>query len=1037
MLKIFIDRPVLSTVISIIIVILGVIGITTLPVTQYPQIAPPTVSVNASYNGANADVILRNVVIPLEEQINGVEGMTYMTSTSTNDGSASITIYFKLGVNPDLALVNVQNRVSRAAPLLPAEVTKSGVSVTKQQSSNLLFFTLQSSNPTYDQTFLNNYAKINIVPPIQRISGVGGVNVFGVKDYSMRIWLKPEVMASYGLTPDDVSLALAEQNIDAAPGKFGENSNQIFQSNIRYSGRLKEVKQFETIIVKSGGGGQNVYLRDIARIELGALTYSSGTTTNKQPAAIIAVSQTAGSNATEIINATIKLLDEASISFPEGISYVPIVNVNDFLNASITKVIETLVEAFILVFIVVFFFLQDFRSTLIPGIAVPVAIVGTFFFLQLFGFTINLLTLFAMILAIGIVVDDAIVVVEAVHAKLDKGETSVTNASHEAMSEITGAIVAITLVMAAVFIPVSFISGSSGVFFRQFGLTLAVAILISAINALTLSPALCALLLKPRSHTNDGFIQRFFAAFNVGFEALKLKYKKVIGFLAKRKWISLTAVSVFIGLLVFLVKTTPSSFVPNEDQGVLFADISMPPGSSLERVTQVGLKVDSIAASIPEITTRATITGQSLINGTGSNNSIMIFKLKDWSKRKGITANEVVKLLFQKTGSLQNARVIFFSPPAISGFGVNGGFNVELEDLTGGNILDFYKVSGKFLAALNQRPEIQYAASGFNPNYPQFLLEVNVAKCKEAGVSVNHVLNTMQGYYGGLYASNFNEFGKLYRVMVQADAVYRTNPEEMNKINVKSISGVMIPITEFISLTPISGPQIISRFNLFTSISAVGNAKPGFSSGEAINAIKQVAKETLPAGYSFEFSGLTREEVNAGGQTAIIYLLCIMFVYFLLAGLYESYLLPLAVLLSLPFGLCGTYIFAKIMGLDNNIYMQISVIMLIGLLAKNAILIVEYARTRRENGMSIWDAAIEGATERLRPILMTSLAFICGLLPLMLATGVGAMGNRSIGTGAIGGMLLGAAIGILVIPSLYVVFQSLQEKLSGVRKTNT
>jgi hydrophobic/amphiphilic exporter-1 (mainly G- bacteria), HAE1 family len=1037
MLKIFIEKPVLSTVISVMIVILGVLAYLGLPISQYPEIAPPTVQVSATYTGASAGVIQRNVIVPLEEQINGVEGMTYMTSTATNDGGATITIYFKLGTNPDINAVNVQNRVSIAISVLPSEVTKAGVTVQKQQSSNLLIFSIKSDNSAYDQTFLNNYANINLIPEIKRINGVGSVTAFGARDYAMRIWLKPDVMSAYGLTPTDVNNALAEQNIDAAPGKFGENSNQIFQYTIQYTGKLIDTTQFGNIIMRSNADGSVLRLKDIARLELGSLTYTSTLLTDDKPACVVAVTQVSGSNAQTIIKQTIAALDKASLSFPKGVSYVSIINANDFLNASIEKVIETLIEAYILVFIVVFIFLQDLRSTLIPGISVLVSIVGTFACLSLFGFTINLLTLFALLLAIGIVVDDAIVVVEAVHAKLDEGYKSAHDASVDAMNELGGAIVAITLVMAAVFIPVSFIGSSSGVFFKQFGLTLASAIIISAANALTLSPALCALFLKPhaeRKSTKQNLLQRFYAGFNTAFDTIKNKYRGTVIFLSKRRWIVPAVVVCFVALLVFCMETTPSGFVPNEDQGTVIADISLPPGSSLEKSTAVAAMVNNIARKIPVIIHTGQVTGVSIVNGIGSNFALIFFKLKPWNERKGVKVDDIVGQLFGMTAGIKDARILFFTPPTVPGFGNSNGFTIELQDKSGGSVQDFYKIAGGFLGALNHRPEILYGATGFNPNYPQYLMSVNVARAKQAGVLISDITSTMQGYYGGLYASTFNEFGKQYRVMVQADDRYRSNLQGLYNIYVKNSSGTMAPVSEFVTLTAINGPQSLSRFNLFNNISVLGSPKPGFSSGDALRAVEETAAQTLPANYTFDYSGLSREEVNAGSQTIFIYALCVVFVFFLLSALYESYIIPLAVLCSLPVGLSGVYIFAKILGIDNNIYMQISVVMLIGLLAKNAILIVQYAVARREKGMPVAQAAIEAATARLRPILMTSLAFIFGLMPLMIATGVGAKGNRSIGTGAVGGMLVGTVCGVFVIPVLYIIFETLQEKFSGKAK---
>jgi HAE1 family hydrophobic/amphiphilic exporter-1 len=1040
MLKKFIERPVLSTVISVLLLILGILGLINLPISQYPDIAPPTVQVQAYYSGANADVVLKSVIIPMEEQINGVENMTYMTSSASNDGSASITVYFKVGTNPDLAAVNVQNRVSRATSLLPLVVTQSGVTVAKSQSSNLIIFSLYSENKTYDETFLQNYAKINLVPQIQRVTGVGNANVFGSRDYSMRIWLKPDVMSRYSLIPDDITDALNEQNIEAAPGKFGENSNQSFQYVIRYKGRLKTAAEFGNIIIKSVGGGQLLRLNDVARIELGSLDYSFDIQTNSLPSVGVAISQTAGSNARDVINESKKILDAAAEKFPKGMKITYLVDANNFLDASIEKVISTLIEAFILVFIVVFVFLQDFRSTLIPAIAVPVAIVGTFFFLNLFGFTINLLTLFALVLAIGIVVDDAIVVVEAVHAKLDQGYKSARKASIDAMNEISGAIVSITLVMSAVFLPVTFISGSTGVFYKQFGITLAVAILLSAVNALTLSPALCALFLKPheKGTKKHGFLNHFYVVFNASFDAVTGKYKKTVNFLAHKKWIALAAVAIFSAVLVYLVKTTPSSFVPNEDQGTVFAAISLPPASSMERTEAVASKIDSIGHTIPEVQNTLKLVGFNFIAGSGSAYAMVIMKLKNWDQRKekSQSLQSIIGQLSVKTAGLREANVFYFSPPTLQGFGNSDGFELQLQDKGGHTVDELFKVSNNFQAALKKRKEIQNLNSSFNPNFPQFQVDVNVAKCKEAGVTVNSVLNTLQGYYGGLYASNFNQFGKQYRVMVQADYDYRANEIGLSKIFVRNSAGTMAPITSFISLKRVFGPESISRFNLFTSISVSGSPNPGYSTGDAIKAIKEVAKQTLPAGYDYEFSGLTREELSTGTQSAYIFMLCLVFVYFLLSAQYESYILPFAVLLSLPVGLAGTYLFAQIFGVGSNIYLQISLIMLIGLLAKNAILIVEFALDRRRAGMDLVPAAIAGAEARLRPILMTSFAFIFGIMPLMVSTGAGANGNRSIGTGAVGGMFVGTVFGVFVIPVLFIIFQHLQEKVSGKRKYN-
>jgi HAE1 family hydrophobic/amphiphilic exporter-1 len=1042
-LKIFIERPVLATVISIILVILGILGLIALPITQYPEIAPPTVQVSASYPGANADVVLNSVIVPLEEQINGVENMTYMTSTAGNDGSASITVFFKQGTNPDLDAVNVQNRVSRATPLLPAEVTRSGVATSKRQSSMVMVFSINSSNKSFDGTFLQNYANINVIPMLKRVNGVGDVQAFGTQDYSMRIWLRPDAMASYGLVPDDITNALAEQNIEAAPGKIGENSNQSFQFVLKYKGRLKLPVEYENIIIKATSTGQLLRLKDVARVELGSLDYSVTMSTDNKPSIVMGVFQAAGTNAHAMIKECENVLATAAKSYPPGVSMNMIFTANQFLDISIHKVVETLIEAFILVSIVVFVFLQDLRSTLIPAIAVPVAIVGTFFFLNLFGFTINLLTLFALVLAIGIVVDDAIVVVEAVHAKLDQHAPTATDATLSAMNEISGAVISITLVMAAVFVPVTFITGSVGVFYKQFGLTLAVAILISAVNALTLSPALCALLLRPH-HENalrqKGFLQRFYSAFNAAFGATTKKYRRSIQFLSRRRWIAVLAVLVFIGLFAFLLKVTPAGFVPNEDQSFIMADVSLPPASSLERTTKIADQVMTIARQQPEMNSVVRVAGSGILSGgAGGSYGSLFMNLKDWDLRKGqehsLTA--VINKLFGATAGIKGAKIFFIAPPTLEGFGNTSGFEFQVQDRSGGDIAHFNEVNNRFLAALNKRPEIQYATSFFNINFPQFEVVVDVAKCKESNISPAAVLSTLQGYYGSIYASNFNEFGKQYRVMIQADAAYRSDIQSLDKVFVRNTNNVMAPITEFVTLKRVYGPEFINRFNLFTAIAVSGAPNAGYSSGDAIKAIQEVAARTLPAGYGYEFSGLTREELSSGNQTMLIFVLCLVFVYFLLAAQYESYLLPFAVILSLSIGLAGAFIFANLFGVQNNIYLQITLIMLIGLLAKNGILIVEFALAKRRAGESIVQAAIDGAVVRLRPILMTSFAFIFGIMPLMVSSGAGAEGNRSIGTGAVGGMFIGTVFGLFVIPVLFIIFQSIQERISRKKiKTN-
>jgi HAE1 family hydrophobic/amphiphilic exporter-1 len=1040
MLKTFIERPVLSTVISILITILGVLGLLSLPVEQYPEIAPPTVQVNATYTGANAETVLNSVIIPLEEEINGVEGMTYMTSSASNDGVGSISVFFELGVNPDIAAVNVQNRVSRATSKLPAAVVQTGVTTLKSQTSALMFLSLYSSNKEYDGTFVQNFAKINIVPKLQRVKGVGQVNVFGGKDYSMRVWIDPEKMASYNLTPKDIQAALQEQNVEAAPGKFGENAKGVYEYVIKYKGRLSKVEDYENIVVKATGGGNFLHLKDVATIELGAFNYGQKNYGMGKDGVAIGIFQTSGSNANDIIEEVMAIMEKSKSTFPEGIDYVIPFNTKTFLDASIEKVISTLVEAFILVFIVVFLFLQDVRSTLIPAIAVPVAIIGTFFFLSIFGFSINLLTLFALVLAIGIVVDDAIVVVEAVHAKLDAGERSPRKATMSAMSEITGAIVSITLVMAAVFIPVSFLKGPSGVFYQQFAITLAVAILISAVNALTLSPALCALFLKPHDekdhHKKKNIKDRFFVAFNAGFDSMNNKYVRSLGFLAKRKWITVIALVVFSGITWFLFTTTPAGFIPNEDRGIIMADLTMPPGTTLEKTEKAVKQLDSLLMTMPTVEARMNIVGFSLLNRVnGGSYAFSVIRLKDWKERKepNQSVDAIVGELFAKTAMFKDARLLFFTPPSVQGFGSADGFEFKIQDTGDDDWATVSKVSNEFLGELMKRPEIQYAMTNFNPNFPQYQMDINVERAKDAGVSVSDIFNTMQGYYGGLYTTDFNRFGKQFRVMIQAKPDERADERSINNIYVRNANNQMVAISQFIDFKKIYGPEAVARFNMLKAVNVNGKAKPGFSSGDAIKAIQEVAAQHLPKTYTYEFSGMTREEIIAGSQAAGVFLLSLIFVYFLLSAQYESYVVPFSVLLSLPVGIAGAIGFVKLAGLENNIYFQVALIMLIGLLAKNAILIVEFAIQRRRHGMSLVESAIEGAKARLRPILMTSFAFIFGLMPLALASGVGAVGNRSIGMGAVGGMLVGTVFGVFVIPILFIFFQGLQEKMTAKR----
>lgn len=1049
----FIKRPVLSTVISIFFVLLGIIGLISLPIEQYPNIAPPTISIQTFYQGADAQTVLNSVITPLEESINGVENMTYMESTATNAGMAMITVYFKQGADPNMAAVNVQNRVSQAQALLPAEVTRVGVTVSKRQSSNVVMYSLTTDDGRYDDEFLTNYNNINIVPMLKRINGVGDVQTPGMKTYSMRIWLYPDKMKQHKLVPSDVSMALAEQNIEAAPGSFGEQSNQKFEYTMRYKGRLKTPEEYGNIIISSNTNGQTVHLRDVAKVELGGLQYSVMMKNNSRPAVIGMVNQVAGSNATQIADDVKTALADAQKQMPPGMKVTIEQDVTEFLFASIEEVVFTLFITLLLVFFVVYIFLQDIRSTLIPMIAVPVALIGTFFFLWVFGFSINLLTLSALLLAIAIVVDDAIVVVEAVHAKLDLGYKSALTAAIDAMNEISGAIISITLVMAAVFVPVSFMGGTSGTFYREFGVTMAVSIVISALNALTLSPALCAIFLKPHSkdeHKKLSRVDRFHMAFNTQYDKINTKYQKVVEKIINHRWISSLAVILGIVALVVTMKFTQTGLVPNEDTGTLFAMISLPPGTSQVETQKVTDQVDKMLASNPYIERREQIVGYNFMAGQGSNQSTFIIKLKPFAERKygmidriksvfdgaGIaglfidptSSNMILGMIYKQTASIKGAQIIAFGSPMIPGYGLTNGVSFVLQDKTGGDLNKFYKVAQDYLAALNKRPEFSRALTTYNPNYPQYMVDVDVAKAKQAGTSPAAILSVLQGYYGGMYASNFNAYGKLFRVMIQGTVESRMSESGLTNIYVRTAGG-MAPVSEFCTLKRVYGPSNITRFNLFTSIAISATPADGYSSGQAIQATEEVAKQVLPQGYGYEFSGLTRSEKEASNSTAMIFVLCIVFVYLILSAQYESYILPLAVILSIPIGLSGAFIFTLIFGHNNDIYMQISLIMLIGLLAKNAILIVEFALERRRTGMAIKYAAILGAGARLRPILMTSLAMIIGLLPLMFASGVGRNGNQTLGAAAVGGMLIGTLCQVFVVPALFAFFQYLQERV--------
>ena len=1111
----FINRPVLSTVISILIVILGLIGLATLPITQYPDIAPPTVSVRATYQGANAQTVLNSVIAPLEDQINGVENMMYMTSSASNNGSAEISIYFKQGTDPDMAAVNVQNRVSMAQGLLPAEVTKVGVTTQKRQTSMLMVFSIYDEKDQYDIEFLENYANINLIPEVKRVNGVGDATVLG-QDYSMRIWLKPDVMAQYKLIPNDVAGALAEQNIEAAPGQFGERGNQSFQYTIRYKGRLQQPEEFENIVIKALENGEVLRLKDIADIELGRLSYNFNNMVNSHKAVSCIVYQMAGTNATQTISDLEEVLGKASETLPSGLKINIAQSANDFLFASIHEVIKTLIEAFILVFIVVYIFLQDMRSTLIPAIAIPVALIATFFVLQLIGFSINLLTLSAMVLAIAIVVDDAIVVVEGVHAKLDQGYKSARTASIDAMSELGGAIISITLVMMSVFVPVSFMGGTAGTFYRQFGLTMAIAIGFSALNALTLSPALCAIFLKP--HNSDATMKerigvatkearkimiaryvdsigrmmrpgltllfttiailgmifglfsfenhpvlclvmivisvlalagmttdKFKHSFNASYDSILGKYKKQVLRFIQKKWLSGGIVVGSIVLLMVFMNITPTGMVPNEDTGTIMGVVTLPPGTSQERAMEVLNRVDSLVAADPAVESRTVISGFSFIGGQGPSYGSLIIKLKNWEERSTMQNSTVVyaTLFMRAQKIIKEAQVLFFAPPMIPGYSASSDIELNMQDKTGGDLNHFFDVVNDYTAALEARPEINSAKTSFNPNFPQYMLDIDAAACKKAGLSPSDILSTMQGYFGGLYASNFNSFGKMYRVMIQAEPNATKNLESLSSIKVRN-GNEMAPITQFVSVKKVYGPDIISRFNLYTSMKVMVAPASGYTSGQALAAIAEVAKENLPAGFAYELGGMAREEAETSGSTTgLIFVLCFVFVYLLLSAQYESYILPLSVLLSVPFGLLGSFQFVSGIGslgnipalkmilgtMSNDIYMQIALIMLMGLLAKNAILIVEFALDRRKMGMSITWAAVLGAAARLRPILMTSLAMIVGLLPLMFASGAGANGNRTLGTSAIGGMLIGMILQIFIVPALFVAFQYLQEKV--------
>ena len=1038
-IRTFIDRPILASVISVLILLLGMIGLTQLPIEQFPEIAPPTVSVSASYTGANAETVQKSVVVPLEEALNGVENMMYMTSTAANNGSARITVYFRQGTDPDMATVNVQNRIATAEGLLPAEVTKSGITVRKRQTSNIKQLAVYSPDDSFDQSFLNNYMKINIEPRLSRIAGVGEVNVYGY-DYSMRIWLDPNKMKKYSLVPSDITAVLDEQNVEAATGTLGAESENTFQYVLKYRGRYENEVDYENLVIKSLPNGEILRLKDVATVELGTRAYDYIGQVNGHPGCNIMIAQTSGSNANEIIEEIDRTIAEISKTLPKGIKIADLMSTKDFLDASIKSVVKTLIEAIILVVLVVYVFLQSLRSTFIPALSIIVSLIGTFAFLSLVGFSLNMLTLFALVLVIGTVVDDAIVVVEAVQAKFDEGYKSSYLATIDAMDGITSALVTTTFVFMAVFIPVSFIGGTTGTFYTQFGLTMAAAVAISLLNALTLSPALCALIMTPHQTTGGGnkmsFSSRFHIAFNTAFHRLVMKYKVGVLFMLKRKWLAGILLLIACGGFAVLMMTTKTGLVPNEDMGTIYVDVRTSPGSSLQETSIVMEQVDSCLRTIPQIELYSTITGNSMLSGQGACNGMFTIRLKDWSERtsKEDAIDAVMDKISRSTAFISSADIMPFTRPMIPGYGASSGFELYVQDQKGGSIEDLLKYTRQIIDELKKRPEIGRATTSFDTKFPQYLLEVDAALCKRNGVSPSDVLSTLSGYIGGNYASNMNRFSKLYRVMVQAPPEFRLNTESLNNIFVRNDAGEMTPIKQYLKLTRIYGSETLTRFNLFSAIQVNGAAATGYSSGQAIQAVKEVAAQVLPTGYGYEFGGMSREESNTGNTTTLVFVICVVFIYLILCALYESLFVPMAVILSVPFGLAGSFLFAKMFGLENNIYLQTGLIMLIGLLSKTAILLTEYASERRHHGMSIMQAAISAAQVRLRPILMTSLTMIFGMLPMMFSTGVGANGNISIGVGTVGGMLIGTIALLFIVPPLFMVFQYLQEKIMPARQ---
>ena len=1041
-LRTFIERPVLSAVISITIVVVGIIGLFSLPVEQYPDIAPPTIMVSTTYYGASAETLQKSVIAPLEEAINGVEDMTYMTSSATNSGSVSITVYFKQGTDPDMAAVNVQNRVSRATGQLPAEVTQVGVTTSKRQTSILQMFSLYSPDDSYDENFLSNYISINLKPQILRISGVGDLMIMG-GEYSMRVWMKPDVMAQYKLIPSDITGVLAEQNIESATGSFGENSDETYQYTMKYTGRLITPEEFGDIVIRSTDNGEVLKLKDVADIQLGQDSYAYHGGMDGHPGVSCMVFQTAGSNATEVNQNIDKLLEEASKDLPKGVELTQMMSSNDFLFASIHEVVKTLIEAIILVILVVYVFLQDFRSTLIPLVGIVVSLVGTFAFMAIAGFSINLLTLFALVLVIGTVVDDAIIVVEAVQARFDVGYRSSYMASIEAMKGISNAVITSSLVFMAVFIPVSFMGGTSGTFYTQFGLTMAVAVGISAINALTLSPALCALLLKPYINEDgtqkNNFAARFRKAFNSAFDMMVDKYKTIVLFFIKRRWLTWSLLACSVVLLVLLMNNTKTSLVPDEDQGVIFVNVSTAAGSSLTTTDKVMERIEKRLIEIPQLKHVQKVAGYGLLAGQGSSFGMLILKLKPWDERPGDEDNvqSVIGQVYARTADIKDASVFAISPGMIPGYGMGNALELHMQDKMGGDMNEFFTTTQQYLGALNQRPEISMAYSTFDVRYPQWTVEVDAAKCKRAGITPDAVLSTLSGYYGGQYVSNFNRFSKVYRVMIQADPVFRLDETSLDNAFVRMSNGEMAPLSQFVTLTRSYGAESLSRFNMYNSIAVNAMPADGYSTGDAIKAVQETAEQSLPKGYGYDYGGITREENQQSGTTIIIFGICFLMIYLILSALYESFIIPFAVLLSVPCGLMGSFLFAWMFGLENNIYLQTGLIMLIGLLAKTAILLTEYAAERRKAGMGLIASAVSAAKARLRPILMTALTMIFGLFPLMMSSGVGANGNRSLGTGVVGGMTIGTLALLFIVPTLFIAFQWLQERLRPVQSVPT